>query len=80
MEMSHLAKITRYDLSIDLSRPVEELVELISIVTNTFPGRQEEMLQQLDMKIGEALAEIERSKARADKETEESKKDPARSV
>lgn len=42
------------------------------------------MLQQLDMKIGEALAEIERSKAKDTKEvdagTEESKEEAARSA
>ncbi|MDT3426056.1 hypothetical protein J2Z22_001576 [Paenibacillus forsythiae] len=57
--------MSRIDISIDLANPVNELVDVVSIVMNSFPGRQEEILQQLDLKIGEALAEIKRSKAKA---------------
>ncbi|QWU17405.1 hypothetical protein [Paenibacillus sophorae] len=56
---------------------------MISIVTNSLPGRQEEILEQLDLKIGEAMAEIQRAKAKAKEgkaATEESQEGPARSA
>ncbi|SEO00936.1 hypothetical protein SAMN04487895_104209 [Paenibacillus sophorae] len=81
--MVPLAKVSGINVSIDLANPVNELVDVISIVTNSLPGRQEEILEQLDLKIGEAMAEIQRAKAKAKEgkaATEESQEGPARSA
>lgn len=59
-----MARVTTVNVSIDLSQPVPELVDIISLVINSHPGQQIEILKQLDQHIGEAIAtqELEQQK------------------
>ncbi|OKP91834.1 hypothetical protein A3844_01600 [Paenibacillus helianthi] len=63
--MIPLAKVTKLDVSIDLAQPVQEVIDVISIVTNAHPGRQYELLQQIDIHISEALASIQEAQQKA---------------
>lgn len=63
--MVPLAKVTKLDVSIDLSRPVEEIVDIISLITNVHAGQQYELLKQVDLKVGEALAAMEKARKMA---------------
>ncbi|MNW33498.1 hypothetical protein D3C74_104610 [compost metagenome] len=55
-----MAKIkSALDIQMDLTRPVEELTEVISAVIATQPARRKEIIKGLDIAIGDALAEIQ---------------------
>jgi hypothetical protein len=49
----------KYELLIDLSNPVNELIESIILVANSQPGKQLEILQQVELKLGEQIQAIE---------------------
>ncbi|MOA48321.1 hypothetical protein D3C78_1710500 [compost metagenome] len=51
--------IKKIELSIDLTRPAEELTEAIITTMEFFPGRQLEILQQVDHRVGEMLAALQ---------------------
>lgn len=51
--------VKKVELSIDLTRPAEELIESILSVLSFFPGRQQEILQKVDHTIGEMLAAMQ---------------------
>jgi hypothetical protein len=51
-----LVIIKKLELALDLTRPAEELVEVIITVLEFYPGRQLEILQQVDHRVGEMLA------------------------
>ncbi|MFS8211823.1 hypothetical protein [Paenibacillus polymyxa] len=54
-----MAKIkSTLDIQLDLTRPIEELTEVISTVIASQPARRKEILKGLDIAIGDALAEI----------------------
>ncbi|MMZ54913.1 hypothetical protein D1872_167460 [compost metagenome] len=54
-----MAKIkSTLDIQLDLTRPIEELTEVISAVIASQPARRKEILKGLDIAIGDALAEI----------------------
>lgn len=53
--------IKKIELSIDLTRPADELTEAIITTMEFFPGRQLEILQQVDHRVGEMLAASQRS-------------------
>lgn len=57
-EVLPLAKVTKLDISIDLAQPVQEVVDVISIVI--YPGRQQELLKQIDLKVSEALVKFQK--------------------
>ncbi|MCV9947791.1 hypothetical protein [Paenibacillus sp. BT-177] len=55
-----MAKIkSTLDIQLDLTRPVEDLTEVISAVIASQPARRKEILIGLDMAVGNALAEIQ---------------------
>ncbi|MGR6127220.1 hypothetical protein [Paenibacillus sp. SER-28] len=55
-----MAKIkSTLDIQLDLTRPVEELTEVISAVIASQPARRKEILIGLDIAVGNALAEIQ---------------------
>ncbi|MGW8442052.1 hypothetical protein ACWGXJ_13935 [Paenibacillus sp. S33] len=55
-----MAKIkSTLDIQLDLTRPIEELTEVISAVIASQPARRKEILKGLDIAIGDALAEIQ---------------------
>ncbi|WP_319640854.1 hypothetical protein [Paenibacillus polymyxa] len=61
-----MAKIkSTLDIQLDLTRPIEELTEVISAVITSQPARRKEILIGLDIAVGNALAEIQ---AQEDKE------------
>ncbi|MGR6763220.1 hypothetical protein ACU1JV_15385 [Paenibacillus sp. T2-29] len=63
-----MAKIkSTLDIQLDLTRPVEELTEVISAVIASQPVRRKEILKGLDIAVGNALAEIQ---AQEDKKTD----------
>ncbi|MDH6373512.1 hypothetical protein M2444_005344 [Paenibacillus sp. PastF-3] len=51
--------IKKLELALDLTRPAEELVEAIVTVLEFYPGRQFEILQQVDHIVGEMLAALQ---------------------
>ncbi|MNW42229.1 hypothetical protein D3C74_193930 [compost metagenome] len=57
-----MAKITSsLDIQLDLTRPVEELVQVISAVLMSSPvENKKQILEGLDAEIGDALARLEK--------------------
>ncbi|MEK3867021.1 hypothetical protein MHH60_26475 [Paenibacillus sp. FSL H7-0716] len=51
--------IKKLELALDLTRPAEELIEAIITVLEFYPGRQFEILQQVDHKVGEMLGALQ---------------------
>ncbi|ASA20958.1 hypothetical protein [Paenibacillus donghaensis] len=51
--------IKKLELSIDLTRPAEEITEAIITIMEFFPGRQLGILQQVDQNIGDMLAAVQ---------------------
>lgn len=51
--------VKKVELSIDLTRPAEELIDSIISVLSFFPGRQQEILQKVDHTVGEMLAAMQ---------------------
>jgi hypothetical protein len=47
------------------SNPVQEAVEVVLLLINSHPGRQHELLQQIDIQIGEALAALDEAHKKA---------------
>ncbi|MNC11342.1 hypothetical protein D3C75_590360 [compost metagenome] len=58
--MAHIIHTLKVEL--DLNRPVEELAQVISSVLNSLPGRQKEILEALDLEVGNALATFKTEK------------------
>lgn len=54
-----MAKVTKVELQIDLSAPVEEISAVVNIMLDAHPGRQIEILEAVDHAIGEALAKLQ---------------------
>lgn len=51
--------IKKLELSLELTRPAEEITETIITLLEFFPGRQLEILQQVDHRVGEMLAALQ---------------------
>ncbi|OMF30975.1 hypothetical protein [Paenibacillus sp. FSL H8-0259] len=51
--------VKKVELSIDLTRPAEELIDSIISVLSFFPGRQQEILQKVDHTVGDMLAAMQ---------------------
>lgn len=58
-----MVTIKKLELSLDLTRPTEELTETIITLLEFFPGRQLEILQQVDHRVGEMLAALQPKKS-----------------
>lgn len=56
-----MARMTKVELLIDLTTPVEEIAAMINIMLQAYPDRQLEILQAVDHDIGEALARLQTS-------------------
>lgn len=65
-----MARVTRIDVSIDLSQPVQELADIISIVINTHPGQQLNILRAIDQCVGDAMAALEKAQQPAQENKE----------
>ncbi|AIQ70351.1 hypothetical protein [Paenibacillus graminis] len=51
--------VKKIELSIDLTKPADELIETIISVLSFYPGRQHEILEKVDHTVGEMLAAIQ---------------------
>ncbi|MCC3381066.1 hypothetical protein JO375_16845 [Paenibacillus sp. UY79] len=68
-----MAKIrSTLDIQLDLTRPVEELTEVISAVIASRPARRKEILESLDLAVGNALAEIQSQEEKDQKANDDS--------
>jgi hypothetical protein len=58
----------KYELLVDLSKPVDETLGCIMVIANSQPGKQLEILREVELKLGEQIQaiEIELTKAAAD--------------
>lgn len=67
----------KVELLIDVLHPVEETVNVITYMLSLHPDRQYELLQQIDMQIGEALAALDEAhKKSADSKVAEDLESP----
>ncbi|KAA8782501.1 hypothetical protein EC604_01385 [Paenibacillus amylolyticus] len=55
--MARMAHIL--EIKLDINKPVEELVEVITAVLSSHPLKEKEILVALDLEVGNALAAIE---------------------
>lgn len=69
--MYSLAVITKVDVSLDLKQPAKEICDVITLVLSMHPGREIEILQQIDEEVGSALVKLEKATAEAEKAGEE---------
>ncbi|MGG3278780.1 hypothetical protein [Paenibacillus solani] len=69
-----MAKVTKVELQLDLSVPVEEISAVVNIMLDAYPGREIEILQAVDHGIGEALAKLQASEKSEKDKTEKEKK------
>ncbi|MDQ0496383.1 hypothetical protein [Paenibacillus brasilensis] len=60
------------DIQLDLTRPVEDLTEVISAVIASQPARRKEILKGLDIAVGNALAEIQSQEEKNQKPNDDS--------
>ncbi|MEK8215491.1 hypothetical protein [Paenibacillus sp. FSL L8-0463] len=68
--------IKKLELSIDLTRPAEEITEAIITIMEFFPGRQLGILQQVDQRIGDMLAAVKPKAEEPAAAKEETKETP----
>ncbi|MEK4117706.1 hypothetical protein NST44_16195 [Paenibacillus sp. FSL W8-0919] len=54
-----MARMTKVELLIDLTTPVEEIAAVINIMLQAYPDKQLEILQAVDHDIGEALVRLQ---------------------
>jgi hypothetical protein len=55
-----LKAIPKLEMLADLSQPVPEIKEAIMHIVNSHPGKQLELLQELDLWLGETITNIEK--------------------
>ncbi|MGW8444331.1 hypothetical protein ACWGXJ_25835 [Paenibacillus sp. S33] len=68
-----MAKIkSTLDIQLDLTRPVEDLTEVISAVIASQPARRKEILIGLDIAVANALAEIQAQEEKDQKANDDS--------
>lgn len=72
-----MAVVTKVDVSLDLQHPVREVSDVITLVLSMYPGRELEILRQIDDEIGRALATFERSTENKSDEPDEKGKGKA---
>lgn len=60
-----LALITKIDVSLNLQKPAEEVCNVITLILSMYPGRQLEILRQIDEEVGSALARLEHAAVKA---------------
>jgi hypothetical protein len=58
----------KYEMLIDLSKPVDEAIGCVLAIANSQPGKQLEILREVELRLGEQILAIENgiSKAAAD--------------
>lgn len=66
-----MAVITKVDVSLDVTQPAQEVAAVITLLLGMYPGREIEILRQIDEGVGGELARLEHAAVPAD-ESEES--------
>ncbi|MBU5673261.1 hypothetical protein [Paenibacillus brevis] len=61
-----MAVITKFDVSLDVTQPAQEVADVITLLLGMYPGREIEILQQIDEEVGSALAKLEKAKLEAE--------------
>ncbi|WP_339292743.1 hypothetical protein MKY48_08745 [Paenibacillus sp. FSL W8-0187] len=56
-----MARMTKVELLIDLTTPVEEIAAVINIMLQAYPDQQLEILKAVDHNVGDALAKLQKS-------------------
>lgn len=54
-----MAQVTKLEVLIDLNQPVQEISSVISLMIALHPGRQKEILNEVDLAVGAALARLD---------------------
>ncbi|MEC0233746.1 hypothetical protein P4H71_05165 [Paenibacillus kribbensis] len=68
-----MAKIkSTLDIQLDLTRPVEEITQVISAVIASQPVRRKEILEGLDLAVGNALVEVKSQEEKDQKPNDDS--------
>ncbi|MCC3380678.1 hypothetical protein ACFQ5D_10640 [Paenibacillus farraposensis] len=68
-----MAKIvSTLEAHLDLTRPVEEITQVISAVIASQPHKRKEILEGLDIAVGNALAEIQAQEEKDQKPNDDS--------
>jgi hypothetical protein len=49
----------KYELLVDLSKPVDETLGCIMVIANSQPGKQLEILREVELRLGEQIQAIE---------------------
>jgi hypothetical protein len=55
----------KYELLIDLSKPVDEALGCIIVIANSQPGKQLEILREVELRLGEQIQAMENGISKA---------------
>lgn len=66
-----MAVITKVDVSLDVTQPAQEVASVITLILSMYPGREIEILSQIDEEVGSALAALERATMVTDSDSAE---------
>jgi len=59
-----MAQVTpKLEILIDLSKPSEEITQCIAAIVNSHPGKELEILNKVDLWLGETISGLEKSRA-----------------
>lgn len=65
-----MASVTpKMEILVDLSKPVEEIQTCIAIIVNAHPGKQLDILHQVDLWLGEQIIKVEEGTKQTPTET-----------
>lgn len=65
-----MAVVTKIDVSLDLQHPVREVSDVITLILSMYPGREIEILSQIDDEVGAALARLTKAQEDASQAVE----------
>lgn len=55
----------KYEILVDLSKPVDEILGCTLAIANSQPGKQLDILREVELKLGEHIQAIENEVAKA---------------
>lgn len=70
-----MAVITKVDVSLDVTQPAQEVASVITLLLGMYPGREIEILRQIDEEVGDAMARLEHAAVPADEPEESPEED-----
>lgn len=65
-----MAVVTKIDVSLDLQHPVREVSDVITLILSMYPGREIEILSQIDDEVGAELARLTKAQEDASQDVE----------